>query len=108
MLFAFPVFVLSFIIAFIRSSLSVAYTVYCTPAASIQAHIVTYDGSDLSWSERLILAQLVTLTPGTIVVGISKERPELRIHVLDGSSQDEVKRCIDESLAKQLKGVTRC
>ncbi|MEJ2646470.1 MAG: Na+/H+ antiporter subunit E [Gammaproteobacteria bacterium] len=43
---------------------------------------------DLSESGAVLLAALVTLTPGTSTVDIDTERRELLLHVLDGADLD--------------------
>lgn len=55
--------------------------------------------------EIMLLANLITLTPGTLVVHVSDDQQTLYIHALDiGDTEDEIKS-IKESFEKAIKEV---
>lgn len=56
-------------------------------------------------AEITILANLVTLTPGTLSVDVSEDRQHLYIHVLDMKDRDEVIRGIAQGFEQKVAGI---
>ncbi len=54
----------------------------------------------------VLLANLVTLTPGTLTMDISPDKKTLYVHVLNMSSEEEVKRDIKDSFERRILAVT--
>ena len=50
----------------------------------------------------VLLSNLITLTPGTVVLGISDDRKKIYIHAIDFSTKEEV-----ESIKSSLEKVVR-
>lgn len=106
-LFAGIVFVFFFFWEFIKANLSVAYITLCVKKSAIKPHLVDYDVGDLTHREVLILAQLITLTPGSIVTMIDEEKRVLSIHILSAVDPQKVLEGIDRKLKRALLEVTR-
>jgi multisubunit Na+/H+ antiporter MnhE subunit len=106
--FPFLFLVAVFLRAFIKSNLSVAYIVLFVRRSQIYSEIASYDISDLSHFEVLVLAQMITLTPGTIAACIDEGYSEIKIHVLTarGLSNNSVS-CIETGLKTALLRLTR-
>jgi multicomponent Na+:H+ antiporter subunit E len=51
----------------------------------------------------VLLANLVTLTPGTVSVEISRDRRMLYVHALDASDPEAVRRSITQQLEKKVQ-----
>ncbi len=93
---------------FIKSNLSVAYIVLFIKRSQIDSKIISYDTRDLSHFEVLVLAQMITLTPGTIAATIDGTYSEIRIHILTRKelSNNTASR-IDKGLKTALLRLTR-
>ena len=106
--FSFLLLVAVFLRAFIKSNLSVAYIVLFVRRSQIDSEIVSYGISELSHFEALVLAQMITLTPGTIAASIDEAYIEIKIHILTvkGSPNNSVS-CIDTGLKTALLRFTR-
>ncbi|MFT4551577.1 MAG: multisubunit Na+/H+ antiporter MnhE subunit [Chlamydiales bacterium] len=101
-------FISVFLREFLKANLSLAYLVIFIKPSSIQSKIVSYDISDLSPFEALALAQLITLTPGTIAASVDEAYREIKIHVLtsQGPSENTIAQ-IDIGLKTALLRLTR-
>ncbi|EKU48040.1 Na+/H+ antiporter subunit E [Staphylococcus massiliensis] len=55
--------------------------------------------------EIVLLANLITLTPGTVVLGVSDDRKKLYIHCVDFSTKEEEVEGIKTSLEKAVREV---
>ena len=53
----------------------------------------------------MLLSNLITLTPGTIVLGISDDRTKIYIHSIDFSTKEEEIESIKSSLEKVVREV---
>ena len=52
--------------------------------------------------EITLLANLITLTPGTLSVDVSEDRKTLYVHALDCSDPEAVKRSITEGFERRI------
>ncbi|MEW6661852.1 MAG: Na+/H+ antiporter subunit E [Bacillota bacterium] len=52
-----------------------------------------------------LLANMITLTPGTTTMGVAPDRKVLYIHVLDMEDPEEVKRSIKETFERRIREV---
>ncbi|MEC7838596.1 MAG: Na+/H+ antiporter subunit E [Chlamydiota bacterium] len=95
-----------FLKEFILSNFSVAYTILFVSSSTLKPKLIAYDAKKLTLNERMILAQMITLTPGTITAKINEDGT-LMIHVLDGKNSEEKLKGIQDTLEKALLGVTR-
>ncbi len=62
---------------------------------------------DLTDTELTILANLITLTPGTLSLDVSADRSILFIHFMHVSDPDEMRREIKDGFERRLLEVTR-
>ena len=53
----------------------------------------------------VLLSNLITLTPGTVVLGISDDRTKIYIHAIDFSTKEEEVASIKSSLEKVVREV---
>ncbi|WP_251519322.1 MULTISPECIES: Na+/H+ antiporter subunit E [Staphylococcus] len=53
----------------------------------------------------VLLSNLITLTPGTVVLGVSDDRTKIYIHCLDFSTKEEEVESIKSSLEKVVREV---
>ena len=107
-IFSLLFFVTVFLREFLTANLSLAYIVLFVKRSKISSEIVSYDISDLSHFEALTLAQLITLTPGTISASVDDAYNEIKIHVLtvQGLSNNSISH-IDKRLKTALMRLTR-
>jgi multisubunit Na+/H+ antiporter MnhE subunit len=54
------------------------------------------------------LANMITLTPGTLTVDVAEDRSALYVHCLSAADADAVRRQIKESFEKPLEKVVEC
>jgi multicomponent Na+:H+ antiporter subunit E len=57
--------------------------------------------------EITVLSNLITLTPGTLVVDVSKDRNTLYVHALDAPNVEETIKQIKESFEKTILEVSK-
>lgn len=94
-----------FLEALIVSNLEVAYRIL-RPSKSINPEITNYKSELDSSTAVAILADAITLTPGTLVVDHIKDENKLRIHCLNGQCTKETRQDIKkwEKLLKKSLG----
>lgn len=100
----FLVLVLVFIRELITSSIRVArYTLQ--PKLTIRSGIVAYPLPEMSEREITALANLITLTPGTMSLHVSDDRSTLYIHTMSVASEsgEEVVEDIQQSLELHVR-----
>ncbi|MCH1430076.1 MAG: hypothetical protein GWP59_03200 [Chlamydiales bacterium] len=100
--------VTTFLKEFLKSNISVAYAILFSKQSQVYSEIISYDISDLSHIETVFLAQMITLTPGTVAASIDETHKEIKIHVLTarGLPSESISR-IDTTLKTALLKVTR-
>lgn len=96
-----------FLMEFLKSNVSVARTVLFVPRNRILSTIMDYDTADLNPSEIIILAQLITLTPGTVVIDVDPQFQKLKVHILDTQTPDIALQRIERIIKPALLKVTR-
>lgn len=104
---AIPLFVGYVAWEFILANLSVAYAIWFVSPDALRQRRIRYDVTELSHFETLLLAQLITLTPGTITAAISESGNELDIHALNCDDPDELRKTIRSGLHAAVLKVTR-
>jgi multicomponent Na+:H+ antiporter subunit E len=80
--------------ALVLSNLRVARSVLFTPLNDLTPGIIAVSISLESDAEITALANLLTLTPGTLTLDVSDDRSTLFVHVLDLSDEAEALRSI--------------
>ena len=92
---------LSFLWELLLSNLTVAKTVL-SPSLTIRAGIVAYD-TELSSDYSIVsLANMITLTPGTLTLDVSDDRDTLYIHTLNIKDPRETVDTIRNAFEKNL------
>ncbi len=99
-------FLIFFIKELIVANLRVAWHVI-TPASFFKPGIIAVPLEEMSDLEATLLANILTLTPGSFSVDLSTDRRVLYVHVMDVDDPDKVRREIKEQYEKQLLEVMR-
>ena len=101
---------LSFVIFFLKelllANLRVAYDII-TPKDHMEPGIIAVPLEAKTELEITLLANLVTLTPGTLSLDVSKDRRTLYVHALYVKDPAEFRRELKEGLEKRLLEVLR-
>lgn len=97
----------AFALEFLKANFEVARIVLTRPARSIRAGFFFYDVRDLTTLEILILAHLISLTPGSTSVEIHEDSGRILVHALDLADPEQNCAAIDASLRRPLLAVTR-
>lgn len=90
------------------ASAKVAYDVL-TPTEHIHPGVLAYPVADKTDWEITLLANFITLTPGSLSIDISEDRTVLYIHeiFIDGGDLDKKKQEIQEGFEKRILKITR-
>jgi multicomponent Na+:H+ antiporter subunit E len=104
---AFGRFLARFILEFVTANVKVAGAVLFRSRDSLHPDFVTYDISDLTRPEILLLSYCVSLTPGTTTVEISADFKTLVFHALDADDPDALRTAIDRKLKRSILSFTR-
>jgi multicomponent Na+:H+ antiporter subunit E len=101
------VFSLTFMRDLLLSNLSVARTVLLEPRDKINPAFLAIPLDAKTDAEIALLANLITLTPGTLSLDVSTDRSVLYIHTLDvedvDALRDEVKRNLERGLLEVMR-----
>lgn len=103
----FFVFCAVFIRELVLANLVLARAVLFRPLREIRADFVTVPVAGLSPLEVYLLAQCITLTPGTTTVEVAEDGSELLIHAFDAADPQAVRDGIERTLKKTILGFTR-
>lgn len=88
----------------VMSSLRVAYDVI-TPAANRAPAIVCVPLDVESDAEITLLANLITLTPGTIALGLSDDRRHLLVHSMFAESDEQLRHEIKQGYERRVRAL---
>lgn len=99
-------FLLYFLKEIVKSSLRVAWDVV-TPTHYNRPGIVAIPLAAKTDLEITLLANLVSLTPGTLSLDVSPDRRTLYIHAMFAENPDEIRRDIREGLERRLLELMR-
>jgi multicomponent Na+:H+ antiporter subunit E len=102
--------VIGFIIFYIGELLMSAYTVMRAlfrDQSTLRPGIIAYELEARTDLEIVLLNNLITLTPGTMGVGLSDDRKLLYIHVIDVPDPDSARQQIRSGLERRLLEVLR-
>jgi multicomponent Na+:H+ antiporter subunit E len=101
---------LSLILLFIRelilSALKVAWLVV-QPKLNIRPAIIAYPLTVTMDAQITLLANMITLTPGTLSVDVSEDRRTLYIHAIDVASKEALIGDIAAGFETKILGVLR-
>ena len=96
-----------FLWAFIESNIQVAVIVAVWKMRDLEPGFLKYPVGHLSETEITILAQTITLTPGTTAVEVDEEAGVLLIHMLDGRNPQDTQADIHDALEEPLLAFMR-
>jgi multicomponent Na+:H+ antiporter subunit E len=100
-------FVIFFVIEVIKANLKVAYIVV-NPWYPLRPGIVAIPLDARTDGEITLLANLITLTPGSLSIDVSADRKVLYVHIVEiGEHPDQFRRKIKERLERRLLEVMR-
>jgi len=100
-------FFVSFLWQLVQANLSVARTVLFEPRDKINPAFLAIPLEAKTDAEIALLANLITLTPGTLSLDVSTDRSVLYIHTLDVEDVDALRVEIKRSLERRLLEVMR-
>lgn len=95
-----------FVREFIKSNLLIAWAALARCRSDIHPDFIRYPVDGLTPLERFLLAQAITLTPGTTAVDIVDE-DVLLIHAFDADDPASVCAGIDQTLKRGILAFTR-
>lgn len=98
--------ILYFIWELLLANLRVAYDVL-TPGFHMKPGVVAVPLDVRTDAEITLLANLITLTPGTLSLDVSADRSVLYLHALFIDSPDEVRRQIKQGFERRVLEVLR-
>jgi multicomponent Na+:H+ antiporter subunit E len=98
---------MSFLWQLLRANLSVARTVLLKRREDIHPAFIAIPLEAETDAEIALLANLITLTPGTLSLDVSTDRSVLYIHTLDVEDMDALRVEIKSGLERGLLEVTR-
>ncbi len=89
----------------VKSSFRVAYDVL-TPTHRMRPGIVRVDISGMTERQLFFMMNLITMTPGSLGIDLSKDRTKLYLHAmyLDGSAS-EMAQSFEQSYGKKVRRV---
>jgi multicomponent Na+:H+ antiporter subunit E len=90
----------------ILSALRVAWLVL-QPKLKLRPAIIAYPLTVTSDAQITLLANLITLTPGTLSVDVSEDRKTLYIHAIDVASKEALIGDIAAGFETKILGVLR-
>lgn len=99
-------FLIFFVKELIVANLRVAWHVV-TPSSFFKPGIIAVPLEEMSDLEATLLANVLTLTPGSFAVDLSSDRSVLYVHVMDVDDLETAKRQIKEQYEKPLLEVLR-
>ena len=77
------------------------------PLRDLRPGIVAVPLEEMSDMEITTLANLITLTPGTMTVDVSSDRRCLYVHCMDASDPDAIRREIKHGFERRVMEVLR-
>lgn len=92
---------LQFVFELMMSAFRVAFLVF-KPNMNLKPGIFIYDLNVQSDAEITLLANMITLTPGTLTVDVSADKTKLYIHALDCDNPQETCEAIRHGFERQI------
>lgn len=81
------------------------YTI--SPLSRLKPGILVVEVSGMSNLEITTLANLITLTPGTLLLDISEDRTQFMVHCMDASDPEKIRREILDGFQRRLLELMR-
>nr|WP_316653221.1 Na+/H+ antiporter subunit E [uncultured Gellertiella sp.] len=105
-----PVAALALLLLFLKELMKSAWrvaTLVLDPRMSITPAIVVVPVSLTGDAELTLLANLITLTPGTLTVDVAQDRRALYVHALEADDPDRVRRDIRAGFERAIREAFR-
>ncbi|KEQ31018.1 cation:proton antiporter [Pedobacter antarcticus 4BY] len=99
-------FIFYFIYELIKANLQVAYDVV-TPKFFMKPAIVRFPLTATSEFEINLLANIISLTPGTLILDVSNDKKVLYIHVMYMTDKDSFIKYLQNGFEKKLLAILR-
>lgn len=99
-------FLLFFVKELVVANLRVAWHVI-TPSSFFKPGIIAVPLEEMTDLEATLLANVLTLTPGSFSVDISADRKALYVHVMDVDDPDKVRQELKDQYERRLLEVLR-
>jgi len=99
-------FIFFFLYEMLKANLQVAYDVM-TPKFFMKPGIVKFPLSAKTDFEITMLANCISLTPGTLILAVSDDRKAIYIHVMYLNDRDKFIESMKEGLEKKLLEILR-
>ena len=100
--------IIEFILFYIKevtlSNVRVAYGV-CVPSAMNPKLVMIGLDHDMTDWQLTLLANLITMTPGTLSIDISADRRSLFIHAMFIDSPEQLQKDVNEQYARRIRNV---
>ncbi|BCU51874.1 multicomponent Na+:H+ antiporter subunit E [Staphylococcus auricularis] len=93
-----------FLIELIKANIDVLRIILKPKLKHEPAFFVYHTDLTTDW-QIVLLSNLITLTPGTVVLGVSDDRTKIFIHCIDFSTTEEETESIKSSLEKVVREV---
>jgi len=94
------------LVELVIANLKMAYYTM-SPLRKLKPGVLAVPLEELSDTELTILANLITLTPGTLSLDVAADRSILFIHFMHVENPDEMRREIKDGFERRLLEVTR-
>lgn len=88
----------------VKSSVNVAVIVL-SPSRQLEPAILAYPLTVKSDAEITLLANLITLTPGTLSIDVSDDRKTLFVHAIDAPDVDAIVKGIQGSFERRIEAL---
>ena len=101
--------IIEFILFYLKevtlSNIRVAYGVCVPSAMNPKLVMVALDHHDMTDWQLTLLANLITMTPGTLSINISADRRSLFIHAMFIDSPEQLQKDVNEQYARRIRNV---
>ena len=82
--------------------MAVARTVL-SPRMKLRRNLLTVSSSQKTEIGKVVYANSITLTPGTLSLDVSPDRSTLRVHAMFGEDPDAVRRQLKEGMERWVR-----
>lgn len=105
-LFAISWLSLNFLKSVIQSGFATAKMILFMPK-TLQSGITQMDYHDLDGMPLVLLGMIITLTPGTTLIDIDRQKKSMTLHLLDLTAKEAIFRQVDQDFVSHLKVFSR-
>jgi multicomponent Na+:H+ antiporter subunit E len=99
-------FIIYFIFELLVANIRVAYRILM-PLENLQPRVIAVPLDTCDDLEITLLASLISLTPGTLSLDVSKEKCFIYVHTMNADDPDVIRRQIKEGFERRLLRLTR-